>query len=151
MQGPVPRHAHPVLLLVTSRMTSASPQSKQVRRVETPITNSNFCDSHLFRGCSHSFMFQLPYLLDLPVAPTDEKKKNNCIFFFFSWQPGRLHHAMNVWLPYTNRGIATYPNRAIGMTGLSPARLRPCRPLPQTPVMSLTTRHIYTVRTTAFR
>jgi len=44
---------------------------------------------------------------------------------------------MDVWLPYTNCGIATYPNRAIGMTGLSPARLRPCRPLHQTPVVSL--------------
>jgi hypothetical protein len=42
---------------------------------------------------------------------------------------------MNVWLPYTNCGIATYLNRAIGMAGLSPARLRPCRPLPQTPVV----------------
>ena len=41
---------------------------------------------------------------------------------------------MDVWLPYTNCGIATYPNRAIGTTGLSPARLRPCRPLPKTPV-----------------
>jgi len=28
---------------------------------------------------------------------------------------------MDVWLPSTNCGIATYPNRAIGMTGLSPA------------------------------
>ena len=34
--------------------------------------NSNFCDSHRFRGCSHSFMFKLPYLLGLPVAPTAE-------------------------------------------------------------------------------
>src|SRR5262245_7589981 len=45
---------------------------------------------------------------------------------------------MDVWLPSTNCGIATYPNRAIGMTGLSPARLRPCRPLHQTPVVSST-------------
>jgi hypothetical protein len=43
---------------------------------------------------------------------------------------------MDVWLPSTNCGIATYPNRAMGMTGLSPARLRPCRPLHQTPVVS---------------
>src|SRR5262249_16280038 len=45
---------------------------------------------------------------------------------------------MDVWSPYTTCGIATYPNRAIGMTGLSPARLRPCRPLHQTPVGSCT-------------
>jgi len=55
-----------------------------------------------------------------------------------SGQLGRLLHAMDVWLPYTNCGIATYPNRAIGMTGLSPARLRPCRPLHKTPVVTST-------------
>ena len=82
----------------------------------------------LFRGCSHSFMFRLPYLLDLQVAPTSTASAIG--------QPDRLHHAMNVWLPYTNCGIATYPNRAIDMTGLSPARLRPFRPLPKTPVVS---------------
>jgi len=43
---------------------------------------------------------------------------------------------MDVRLPFTNCGIATYPNRAIGMAGLSPARLRPCRPLPKTPVVT---------------
>jgi hypothetical protein len=49
-------------------------------------------------------------------------------------QPGRLHHAEVMLLPDTTCGIATYPNRAIGMTGLgslqtSPAGLQPCRPL----------------------
>jgi len=92
--------------------------------------NSNFHDGHHFRGCSHSFMFRLPYLLDLQVAPTSTASAIG--------QPGRLHHAMNVWLPYTNRGIATYPNRAIDMAGLSPARLRPFRPLPKTPVVACT-------------
>ncbi len=90
--------------------------------------NSNFHDGHHFRGCSHSFMFRLPYLLGLQVAPTSTASAIG--------RPGRLHHAMNVWLPYTNCGIATYPNRAIDMTGLSPARLRPFRPLPQTPVVT---------------
>jgi hypothetical protein len=33
--GPVPRRAHPVHSLVSSRTTSASPQSKQVRRAGT--------------------------------------------------------------------------------------------------------------------
>ena len=46
-----------------------------------------------------------------------------------SGQPGRVRHAKNVWLPNTNCGIATCLNRAIGTTGLSPARLRPSRPL----------------------
>src|SRR5215475_1929113 len=127
--GPVPRRASPVLLLVSSRTTSASPQSKQVRRAGTSHHHSNFYDGHLFRGCSHSLMFRLPYLLGLQVAPTSIAPQA-------IGQPGRLHHAMDVWLPSTNCGIATYPNRAIGMTGLSPARLRPCRPLHQTPVVS---------------
>jgi hypothetical protein len=30
-----------------------------------PPSHSNFYDGHRFRGCSHSFMFRLPYLLDL--------------------------------------------------------------------------------------
>src|SRR5215467_3658226 len=94
--------------------------------------HSNFYDGHLFRGCSHSLMFRLPYLLGLQVAPTSIAP----VALQAIGQPGRLHHAMDVWLPSTNCGIATYPNRAIGMTGLSPARLRPCRPLHQTPVVS---------------
>ena len=36
---------------------------------------------------------------------------------------------MPVWLPITDCGIATCLNRAIDTTGLSPARLRPFRPL----------------------
>ncbi len=35
-----------------------------------PPSHSNFYDGHHFRGCSHSVMFRLPYLLDLQVAPT---------------------------------------------------------------------------------
>ncbi len=78
--------------------------------------------TNILRSCSHSFMFRLPYLLDPPIAPTADT--------LISGQSGRLHHAMNVRLLYTNCGIATYLNRAIDTAGLSPARLRPCRPLP---------------------
>jgi len=46
-------------------------------------------------------------------------------------RPGRLHHAMNMRLPNMNRGITTCLHRAIGTAGLSPAGLRPCRPLPK--------------------
>ena len=92
--------------------------------------DSNCYDGHRFRGCSHSLMFRLPYLLGLQVAPTATALSQAI------GQLGRLHHAKNVWLPSTNCGIATYPNRAIDMAGLSPARLRPCRPLHQTPVVS---------------
>ena len=35
-----------------------------------PPPHSNFYDGHLFRGCSHSFMFRLPYSLGPQVAPT---------------------------------------------------------------------------------
>ena len=38
---------------------------------------------------------------------------------------------MNMWLPTMNCGIATCLNRAIDMTGLSPAGLQPCRLLPR--------------------
>jgi hypothetical protein len=43
-----------------------------------------------FRDCSHSLMFRLLYSLGLPVAPTAVTRTG---------QPGRLHHAMNMWLP----------------------------------------------------
>src|SRR4029453_5165014 len=94
--------------------------------------DSNFYDGHRFRGCSHSLMFRLPYLLGLQVAPTATALSQAI------GQPGRLHHAKNVWLPYTNCGIATYPNRAIDMAGLFPPACGACRPLQQTPVVSRT-------------
>jgi len=83
----------------------------------------NFYDGHRFRGCRHSRRFRLPYWLGLQVAPTATALEHAL------GQPGRVHHAKNVWLPSTHWGIATYPNRAMDMAGLSPARLRPCRPL----------------------
>ena len=45
------------------------------------------------RGCSHSLMFRLPHLLGPPVAPTT---------VLSTGQPGRLHHAMDMWLPALN-------------------------------------------------
>ena len=64
--------------------------------------HSNFYDGHLFRGCSHSLMFRLPYLLGLQVAPTSIAPVALQILPFQSeaqaiGQPGRLHHAMDVW------------------------------------------------------
>jgi hypothetical protein len=46
-----------------------------------------------FRGCSHSLMFRLLYSLGPPVAPTAVTSTG---------QPGRLHHAMDMWLPALN-------------------------------------------------
>ena len=71
----------------------------------------------LFRGCSHSIMFKLPYLLDSQVAPT-----TGC-----PGRPSRLRHAELMRLPAMSCGIATCLNRAIGTAGLSPAGWRPCR------------------------
>ena len=42
-----------------------------------------------------------------------------------------FHHAMNMRLPVMNCGIATGPNRVIGLAGLTPAGLWPSRPLQQ--------------------
>ena len=52
-------------------------------------------------------------------------------------QLGLLHHAMNMWLPNMNRGIATCLNRAIGTTGLSPVGLRHSRPLHTEPSVQI--------------
>ena len=51
------------------------------------------------RGCSHSLMFNLPHLLDLPVAPTAVPEGTG--------RPGRLHHASPGGLPRPGCGIAT--------------------------------------------
>jgi hypothetical protein len=112
---PIPRGVSLVHSTVSSQRTSASRHACHVRHTQTtPVMQ--FQLGILFRGCSNSLIFKLPYSLGPPIAPT----------------------AMDVRLPYTNCGIATYPNRAIGMAGLSPDRLRPCRPLHQTPVVTCT-------------
>ncbi len=71
-----------------------------------------------FRGCSHSLMFRPLHSLGPPAAPTAE---------FPPGRPGRLHRAEPGWLPAPGSGIATCPSRAIGMAGLSPAEMQPCR------------------------
>ncbi len=50
--------------------------------------------------------------------------------YISSGWPGLLRHAMNLWLPIMNRGIATCLNREIDTAGLSPAELRPYWLLP---------------------
>ena len=69
--GPVPRRASSVLLPVSSRRASASPHVQQVRRAETSAMIATAMTNQ-FRGCSHSFMFRLPHLLDPQIAPTAE-------------------------------------------------------------------------------
>jgi hypothetical protein len=69
--GPVPRRASTVRLPVSSRRTSASPHVQQVRRADTSAMIATAMTNQ-FRGCSHSFMFRLPHLLDPQIAPTAE-------------------------------------------------------------------------------
>jgi len=76
-----------------------------------------------FRGCSHSVMFRLPYSLGPQVAPTARATIAPRAAGPFTPRNGPA-------VTRTNCGIATCLNRAIGTTGLSPAGLRPCRPLP---------------------
>jgi len=71
---------------------------------------------HAFRGCSHSVMFRPPCSLDPQVAPTAENSQGSRAVYTTQW----------------TCGIATCLNRAIGMAGLSPAGLQPCRLLPRT-------------------
>jgi len=97
-------------------------RSEKVRRNQTPVV-IQLQRRTPFRDCNHSFMFRLPCSLDPLAVPTAEAQSPGRL--------GRLHHAMNMWLPIMNRGIATCLNRAIGTTGLSPDRLRPFRPLPR--------------------
>ena len=67
--GPIPRRVRPVHLPVSSQTTSASPHEGQVRHAKYPL-HYNFSEGSSFRGCSHSLMFRLLNLLDLPVVPT---------------------------------------------------------------------------------
>ena len=49
---------------------------------------------------------------------------------FHPGRPGRSHRVEPGWSPALGSGIATCPNRAIGMVGLSPTGIQPCRLLP---------------------
>ena len=114
--GPLPRrvpvghirlNALPIRIRRINLRTSASPPGVTSSARETVPAMQLQQGAH-FRGCSHSLMFRLLYLLGPPVAPTAA-----C-----TGQPGRLNHAMNMWLPalkrsrfYMNCDIATYPKR----------------------------------------
>jgi len=96
--GPVPRRVpnDPVRLDALAlgldaliERTSASPQSRRTRHAKKFPCNAT-STGRVFRGCSHSLMFRLPYSLGPPVAPTAATNTE---------QPGRLHHAMNMGLP----------------------------------------------------
>ncbi len=95
-----------------------SPKVQGARPIQIS-PQSSFDGASKFRGCSHSLMFRPPHSLDPPAAPTAEENPPG--------RPGRIHRAELGWLPAPSSGITTCPNRAIGMAGLSPAGMQPCR------------------------
>jgi len=120
---PLPRGVSLVQLTVTSQRTSASRQARHVRHTQT-IPVMQFQLGGLFRGCSNSFMFRLPYLLDPPIAPT-------AIPTLSEYRAaGPFTPRNELTITRQNCGIATCLNRSIDTMGLSPTRLRPCWPLP---------------------
>jgi hypothetical protein len=80
--------------------------------------------------CTHRCSSQMANVAASSSLPMSFKHLGRCPLEISTGQPGRLHHVMNMGLPLMNCGIATRLNRAIVTTGLSPAELRPCRPLP---------------------
>jgi hypothetical protein len=81
----------------------------------------------LFRGCSNSLMFKLPYSLGPQIAPTAIPT----LYEHRAAGPFTPRNGQTITRP--NCGIATCPNRSIDTMGLSPTRLRPCWPLPRLP------------------
>ena len=114
--GPIPRRVPGVRSVCSSALhgTDDGTQDVGLTLVLTSSARETIPAMQLqqegsFRGCSHSLMFRLLYSLGPPVAPTAVTSTG---------QPGRLHHAMDMWLPALNRSrfymncdIATYPKR----------------------------------------
>jgi hypothetical protein len=90
-------------------------------------------------GCTYRYGSYLVNLVASSNRPLSFKHPGGCPNKIFTEQPGRLHHAMNTGLPLVSRGIATYSTRATNTAGLTPAGLRPCRPLPRTKAVRLIT------------
>ncbi len=118
--GPLPRSAPSEPLPVSSRSASASPQGQRVRHARYP-PQCNFNGGRSFAAA---------VIPSCSGSHTRWARRLHPPMRLVPGRPGRLRHAMNRRLPGLNRGIATCLNRAIGTAGLSPAGLRPCRPLP---------------------
>ena len=118
--GPVPRRDLPVRLLVSSRSTSASRYGICVRLAIHP------CKAASPRGAIprlQSFAnVQAPIVARPPGC--SHRCGSKAIRAAGPFTPRNEHVVTDM-----NCGIATRLNRATGAAGLSPARLRPCRPL----------------------
>jgi len=110
VKGPVPRRASPVLLLVSSRRTPASPQSEKVRRAKTIATRATSVTTSYFRAAviplpSSSHICQAPRLLpplylysallDLPVRNTSHRTAGP-----FTPRNGRVVTLHELWYRY---------------------------------------------------
>jgi hypothetical protein len=71
---------------------------------------------HLFRGCSHFFMFRPAGMLTTPVAPTATDTS--------VWQPWFLRPSLSWFVTSPRPGYACRPNRVIDGRGLSPHQMR---------------------------
>jgi len=97
--GSVPRHDRTVhfdrFFLLGIGLSLGSRRSTRERFPRTASRGG------IFRGCNHSLMFRLPYLLG-PLAVLTRSRNLQ--------PPSRIHRAEPVPLPDTGTGIATCPN-----------------------------------------
>ena len=110
--GPIPRDVTSVQLPVSSRGATAIAQGAR------SSTHPNIPAKQFQRGVPISRLQSFTHVqaptLARPPGCSHRRK-------FLPRRPGRLHRAEPGWLPAPSSGIATCPNRAIGMAGLSPA------------------------------
>jgi hypothetical protein len=121
--GPIPRNVTSVRLPVSSRGATAIAQGARSSAHPT-IPAKQFPRGILYRGCSHSLMFRPPHSLGPPAAPTAGRKRRSL--------GGRAVYTAQNPVGYLPRAAASLHarNRAIGMVGLSPTGMQPCRLLP---------------------
>ncbi len=94
---------------------------QEVRHAESPPL-CNFSDEHFTELQSFRYV-QAPTLANPPDCSHRTGSKS-------VWAAGTFTPRNERVITHTNRGITTCLNRTIGAAGLSPARLRPFRPLP---------------------
>jgi len=113
--GPIPRRV-PGILFVCSSVPYGTDNESQDIGLTLSLRSSarenlpamQLLQGESFRGCSHSLMFRLLYLLDPPVAPTAVQDRAAGPF------TSRNEHVvtrLDLSSFYMNRDIATYPKR----------------------------------------
>ena len=109
-----------MLVPISSLRTSVSPGRPKVRHTDLPL-QCNFNREMITR--LQIFLYVPTSILARPPSCTYPRPFNTNLLgseaLYTTQLPG--------WLPTPGCGIAIYPNWAIGITGLSPARVQPCR------------------------